>query len=61
MAQFGRADYGNRLEIAGSPRIPAAHFELGAFMIKRGRLDEAVSLFGSAEQYGPHFAAPLEM
>ena len=60
-SQFGRADYWYRRAIADAPRLPAAYFELGALVIKRGRLDEAVSLFGSAQQYGPHFADPLEM
>jgi hypothetical protein len=58
--QRGRADYWFARAVAVAPSIPFAYSHWGDALLARGKPDDAIAEFKTANQKGPHFADPLE-
>jgi len=58
--QWGRADYWFARAVAEAPSIPFAHEDWGRSLLARGKPDDAIVQFTTANKRSPHFADPLE-
>jgi Tfp pilus assembly protein PilF len=58
--QWPRADFWFAKAVHDGPSLPFAHTSWGVSLLARGKPDDAIAQFETANKKGPHFADPLE-